>query len=159
MRESSDGTDVMSGRPVSGPLTEASAAALESPAGGVPPVGPVRLWFAALGSPIAWATHLMVMYPLVEVACRWQTSLPLYASSGLLFAVAGLAGVVSWGAVRAMRAHNGATVPRRMRFMARFGVWSAVLFLILIAGGTLPVLFDDPCQLPGRRPATLIPHL
>lgn len=123
------------------------------------PVSRAALWFGALGSPIAWATQLMLMYPLVELACRQRSAVPLYITSGILFAVAGVAGLASWRAVQAMRAHNGATIPRRVRFQAHFGVWSAVLFLILIAGVTLPVLFDDPCQLPGRRPPTLIPHL
>jgi len=123
------------------------------------PVSGGALWFGALGGPIAWATQLMLMYPLVELACRQRSALPLYVTSGVLFAVAAAAGLVSWRALQAMRQCNGATIPRRVRFHARFGVWSAVVFLILIAGGTLPVLFDDPCQLPGRRPATLIPHL
>jgi hypothetical protein len=123
------------------------------------PVSPAALWFGALGSPIAWATQLMLMYPLVELACRQRSAVPLYITSAILFAVAVAAGLVSWRAAQTMRAHNGATVPRRVRFQAHFGVWSAVLFVILIAAGTLPVLFDDPCQLPGRRPPTLVPHL
>ena len=69
---------------------------------------------------------------------------------------AGLAG----DPCRAVSARSAVRLPgRRVRFQAHFGVWSAVLFVILIAGGTLPVLFDDPCQLPGRRPLTLVPHL
>jgi hypothetical protein len=140
-------------------LLEPSASAMGPEAAADLPVGPVALWFGALGSPIAWAVQLMLMYPLVELACRWQTSLPLYVTSGSLFGVALLAGLVSWRSVRAMARHNGATVPRRARFMGRFGLWSGVLFVILIAGGALPVVFDDPCQLPGRRPPTVLPHL
>lgn len=123
------------------------------------PVGSVRLWFGALGSPIAWAIHLMTMYPLVELACRWQTAMPLYAVSALLFSVAALAGMVSWHILRLMRRRNGATVPRRVRFMASAGLMAAVLFGVAIGGGTLPVFFDDPCQLQGRRRPTLLPHL
>jgi hypothetical protein len=123
------------------------------------PVGNVRLWFGALGGPVAWAIHLMVMYPLVEIACRFETSAPLYAASVVLFGAAALAGLTSWLTLRLMRGRNGATVPRRVRFMASFGAMAAVLFMVFIVGGTLPVFFDDPCQLQGRRRPTLLPHL
>jgi hypothetical protein len=122
------------------------------------PVSNVALWFGALGGPISWATHLMVMYPLVEVGCRLQSKAPLYAASAFFFVVALLAALVSGQYVRRMRGQNGATVPRRIRFMASAGFLSAVLFMIVIVGMTLPVLFDDPCQLQGQRRPTLFPH-
>ncbi len=123
------------------------------------PVGNLWLWLSALGGPVAWAIHLMVMYPLVEVACRWQTTLPLYITSAVLFLGATLAGLMCWYTLRLLRGRNGATVPRRARFMASTGLMGAVLFAILIVGGTVPVFFDDPCQLQGRRRPTLLPHL
>lgn len=122
-------------------------------------VSNVLLWFGALGAPIAWAIHLVAVYFLTEVACRFETKLPLYGASALLFAVATLAGLVCWYYLRYMRQRNGATVPRRIRFMATAGLAGAILFMVAIAGGTLPMIVDDPCQLPGRRPASVLPHI
>jgi hypothetical protein len=129
-----------------------------------PPDEPLRvssiwLWFGALGGPVFWALHLVLVYPLVEVACRFQTMVPLYAASVVLFAAVAAAGLVSWGYLRRMQRHDGATAARRVRFMATVGVAFAILFMILIAGGTLPMFFDDPCQLQGRRRPTLVPFL
>jgi hypothetical protein len=117
------------------------------------------LWFGALGGAISWALHLMFVYFLVEVACSFQTMLPLYGASVVLGATAIAAGLVSWRYMRAMRHHTAATTSRRVQFMGFAGVAGAMLFLILIVGGTLPMFFDDPCQLQGRRRPTLIPFL
>lgn len=119
----------------------------------------VVLWLAALGGPVSWAVHLVLMYPGVEVACRAGSAAPLYSLSALMSGTAALAGAVNWRYLRAMRSRNGATMPGRVRFMATAGLIGAVLFLLGIAAGTLPVLFDDPCQLPGRRRTPLIPFL
>jgi hypothetical protein len=122
-------------------------------------VSNVVLWLAALSGPVSWAVHLMLMYPGTEVACRFQTAVPLYVLSAVLFGTAALGGLVNWRYLGVIRGLNGATMPRRVRFMATAGLLGAVLFLILIAAGTLPVVFDDPCQLQGRRRPTLIPFL
>ncbi len=122
-------------------------------------VNNVRLWGGVLGGPLAWFAHLMLMYPLVELACRRSSVLPLVTASAVLFVTATLAGISSYRYVRYMREHDGHTVPRRVRFMAAAGCMAALLFMVLIAGGTLPLLFDDPCQLQGRRVRSLLPHL
>jgi hypothetical protein len=123
------------------------------------PISNMMLWFGALGPPIAWAIHLMTMYPLVEVACRLQSTLPLYGMSAVLVLMNAAAGLVSWYYLRFMRTRNGATVPRRVRFMARAGLAASALFMIVIVAQTLPVFFDDPCQLQGRRAPSVLPHL
>lgn len=129
-----------------------------------PPVGEIRvsnlvLWLATMSGPVLWALHLMLMYPGVEIACRFQTTVPLYALSAVLFAAVVLGGLVNWMYLRYMRRFDGATAARRVRFMATAGLLGCVLFGLLILGGTLPVFFDDPCQLQGRRRPTLIPFL
>jgi hypothetical protein len=139
-------------------LLEFSPRPIAPPSGEVQ-VSSVILWLAALSGPVSWAIHLMLMYPGVEVACRWQTTVPLYALSAFLFGVTAVGGLVNWSYLNRMRALNGATMPRRVRFMATAGLLGCGLFLILIIAGTLPVLFDDPCQLQGRRRPTLIPFL
>jgi hypothetical protein len=139
-------------------LLEFSPSPLAAPAGEVR-VSSVVLWLAALSGPVLWALHLMLMYPGVEVACRLRTPAPLYALSGTLFAGVALGGLVNWRYLRYMGGLNGATMPRRVRFMATAGLLGAILFMVLIAGVTLPVFFDDPCQLQGRRRPTLIPFL
>ena len=117
------------------------------------------LWLSALSGPVSWAVHLMLMYPGVEIACRFRTEVPLYALSAFLFGTAALGALVNWRYLRYMQGLNGATTSRRVRFMATAGLLGAILFMILIIAGTLPVLFDDPCQLQGRRRPTLIPYL
>jgi hypothetical protein len=129
-----------------------------------PPAGEVRvnnlvLWLATMSGPVSWALHLMLMYPGVEVACRFQTTMPLYALSAVLFGTTALGGLVNWMYLRYMQRLDGATTARRVRFMATAGLLGCVLFGILIIGGTLPVFFDDPCQLQGRRRPSLIPFL
>jgi hypothetical protein len=125
-----------------------------------PDPGPLRLWFGFLGAPVSWFLHLMVIYPLVEVACRWATDLPLYGLSVVLLAVSALAGLVSWRSLQVVRRRNGATTPRRVRFMARGGLAASALFTLAIGAGTLPVVFDDPCQLQGGpRGRSVLPHL
>jgi hypothetical protein len=150
--------DAAARRPRPGESLEFSPAPLRPPQGEVR-VRNLGLWLAALGGPVSWAIHLMVVYPLVEVACRFQTMLPLYGASAVLLASAGAAGLVNWGYLRGLRGQNGATTPRRIRFMATAGLAGAILFMILIVAGTLPMFFDDPCQLPGRRRPTLIPFI
>jgi hypothetical protein len=133
---------------------------LSPPGTAVPDPGPLRLWFGVLGAPVSWMLQLLVIYPLVELACRWATDLPLYVLSLVLFAVAALAGLVSWRSLQTVRHRNGATMPRRIRFMARAGLASSALFALAIGAGTLPVAFDDPCQLQGGpRGRTVLPHL
>jgi hypothetical protein len=122
-------------------------------------VNNLLMWGGVLGGPIAWFVHLLLMYPLVELACRRSSESPLVTASAVLFATAALAGLSSYRYVRYMRQYDGDTVPRRVRFMATAGCVAALLFMVLIVGGTLPVLFDDPCQLQGRRVRSLLPHL
>jgi hypothetical protein len=122
-------------------------------------VSNVVLWLAALSGPVSWAVHLMLMYPGTEVACRVQTPVPLYILSAVFLGAAALGGLVNWRYLTYMRGWNGGTTPRRVRFMATAGLLGAALFLVLIVAGTLPVAFDDPCQLQGRRRPTLIPFL
>lgn len=129
-----------------------------------PPAAELRvnnlvLWLATMSGPVAWAIHLMLMYPGVEIACRFQTNVPLYGLSIVLFGATAIGGLVNWRYLRYVQEKDAATAARRIRFMATAGLLGCVLFGILIAGGTLPVFFDDPCQLQGRRRPSLIPFL
>jgi putative membrane protein len=104
-----------------------------------------RLWFATLGSPIAWALHLVLCYPLVGMTCRVGSTLALWlvSAGALLACLASL--LVAWFEARRLSAEEDERV-RRGRFMARGGFWLGVLFLIVIIAETLPIAFHDPCQ-------------
>jgi putative membrane protein len=104
-----------------------------------------RLWFATLGSPIAWALHLVLCYPLVGMTCRVGSTLALWLVSlaTLLVCLASL--LVAWFEARRLPA-EGDEVVQRGRFMARGGFWMGVLFLVVIIAETLPIPFHDPCQ-------------
>lgn len=109
---------------------------------------PIRngaLWFAALGSPIAWAVHLVVIYPLVPVACRAGGTLSIWIVSFACAAIAVASGAVAFR----HRNHRGGAEEERARFMARAGLAASVLFLAIIVAETVPVLFASPCALVG----------
>lgn len=103
-----------------------------------------RLWFATLGSAIAWALHLTLAYPLVGVTCRVGSTLALWLmSAGTLGVSLGSLGVAWYEGRRLSEPHT--PVEHRGRFMARAGFWLGVLFSITILLETLPVLFIEPC--------------
>lgn len=113
------------------------------------------LWFALLGGPAAWTIHLLASYPLVLLACRLGTNLPLNlltAATALLAAAAAAAGWRAWrklgreGPPPAGRAIDRATLVGRARFMAVAGAILSVFFTYVILVEGLPPLLQDPCR-------------
>lgn len=113
------------------------------------------LWFGALGGAIAWAVHLVVLYPLVDVACATGSVLLLHAVTALTLAVALAAALSCRRFGRVSRggsgepAGDGDARPRqrsRTEFMARAGLWLDVLFAVAIVAEWIPVLLLDPCK-------------
>lgn len=115
------------------------------------------LWFAFLGAAVAWFALLLVNYGLVEIECKSAafafTILGLPGLTALLLAVtvlmsviSVLAGLAGWRNQRNPEAElEGAAVTQRARFMARTGLYSTAVFLLVIIVTTLPVFFMRPC--------------
>ncbi len=122
----------------------------------------VLLWFAVLGSPLAWAGHLGVNYSLEEwFACSEsaheqgevlgvgvKTFSVLFNSAMLAVAVAsGLVALTCWRKLKAAGGdENGDDQVERARWMAFAGTVEAALFVGIILLGYLPSLMLDVCE-------------
>jgi hypothetical protein len=104
----------------------------------------IWLWFAFLGAPIAWAVHLMTIYPLVPVACVTGTTVWLQVVNVLTLAAAVLAGVAGWCYLRPPE-DASETTRRRVRFMACAAIVFSIYFSFVIVAESLPSVLGDPC--------------
>jgi hypothetical protein len=119
--------------------------------------GSWRLWFAVLGAPLAWITHLAVSYSLEEwFACAPSTSergqiLGLDVRSMALIITAALAlvalaaGFVAFSCLRKISAAGEIGNPRP-RWMAIAGIMNSILYLFIIVVGVAPPLILNTCQ-------------
>jgi high-affinity Fe2+/Pb2+ permease len=108
------------------------------------------LWFGTTGSAVAWAVHLAITYPLVEVSCASGGRLFLYAASVVLGLVIVASWWVSWQRWRRMTPEERGSLVNSMEgtregFMAYVGLLAGGLFMLGIILATLPMLFIDPC--------------
>jgi hypothetical protein len=113
-----------------------------------PPISRAALWFAFLGGPIAWSAHLLSSYPLVSVACRMQTTMPLHAITVVTAAIAAGAAATGWIAHRRVRAGGPGGLGDaygRARFMAIGGIVMGIFFTYVILIEGLPPILQDPC--------------
>jgi len=126
----------------------------------------IALWFAVLGSPLAWVGHLGVNYSLEEwFACSEsahhqgevlgvgvKTFSVLFNSAMVVVAIA--SGLVALSCRRKLLARggdengdeNGDDQLERARWMAFAGIVEAALFLGIILLGYLPSLMLDVCE-------------
>ncbi|HZA77667.1 MAG TPA: hypothetical protein VE623_14890 [Acidimicrobiales bacterium] len=119
--------------------------------------GSGALWFAVLGSPVAWLGSLGLNYPLEEVfACSPATtdrgeilgfgvdtvSWTLNSLMALIAAAAGLTALASWRRLR--RASDGDRL-ERSQWMAFAGMVEGAIFLAAIVLGYVPPLLLDTC--------------
>lgn len=115
------------------------------------------LWFAVLGSPLAWAGHLVLNYSLEEwFACSpsathrgeilgftvAQVSVVLNAAMALIAVAAGVTGLACWRRLR--RATDGNSL-ERARWMAFAGIVEGAIFLAAILLGFVPPLLLRTC--------------
>jgi hypothetical protein len=121
--------------------------------------GSWRLWFAVLGSPVAWAGGLVVNYSLGEVfACSpsarhpgQMLGLPVHtvalivtSAMGVVAAASGLAAFSCWRRLR--QAGAGDERLDRARWMAVAGMIEVVLFLPAILLGFVPAFLIHACE-------------
>jgi hypothetical protein len=119
--------------------------------------GSAALWFAVLGSPVAWLGHLGISYALEDViACAPATtdrgeilgfssdevSWVLNSVMALIAAAAGLTALAAWRRLR--HASDGDRL-ERSQWMAFAGLVEGAIFLVAIVLGYLPPLLLDTC--------------
>jgi hypothetical protein len=121
--------------------------------------GSLALWFAVLGSPIAWIGHLGLNYPLEEVfACSTSAeeegeilglgvdTVVVLANTAML-ALALLSGLVAWRCRRKLRSvRTEDERGERARWMAFAGLVEAAFFTLVILLGYLPAVFLGTCE-------------
>jgi hypothetical protein len=122
----------------------------------------VALWFAVLGSPLAWVGHLGVNYSLEEwFACSESAHHQgeilgigvktfSFGFNSAMVALAVLSGLVALRCWRKLQPQegdgNGDEQMERARWMAFAGIVEAALFLGIILLGYLPNLMLDVCE-------------
>ena len=95
--------------------------------------------FGALGGAVAWATHLILVYALLPIACLTGTGLVIHLTTLLFGGVAGVAIVVS---ARGWQRPNAGSAER---WLGAAGLLLNAIFLfgILVEGAAAFVV--DPC--------------
>jgi hypothetical protein len=106
------------------------------------------LWFGVLAAPIAWAIHLMVVYPWVHIACERGSRVGLHLASAVALAVAILGAIVAYslwkklevGILESMGGQAG-----RVAFMSMGGLVMAMMMALGIVYAWIPIFVLDPC--------------
>lgn len=118
------------------------------------------LWFGILAAPAAWSFMLLTNAFLGEsLACAPGSIMSLSTGSGVKVAVAAVNGAgiavsiialaVSLAYWRRLRRGGADRTPgRRAEWMAGAGVMVSILFLLIIAGAYLPLIFLHPPCIP-----------
>ena len=122
--------------------------------------GSLKLWFAVLGSPLAWGGHLVGGYLLEEwFACAPSTtdrgevlgmsvdtaSFLLNTAMALLAAASGLVAYACWKKLRGQEGEGDERL-ERARWMAFAGIVECGFFLGVILLGYLPALTLGTCE-------------
>ena len=107
------------------------------------------LWAGILIAPAACAANLALGYMLVHPACLGNdtTALRVVQVLSLAAALGGL--LVAWGTLRGERAGaSGEAGDSRQRssFLAHLGVWTSVLFVVVIVAQAVPSFVLHQCQ-------------
>jgi hypothetical protein len=122
-----------------------------------PALGGARHWFALLGASVAWATHFMVSYLLIEAACAagWQQRAPLglngVAAAVLLTTLLTLPVAVASALVARRNLQRGAAAEAGEdaadvdAYLGRAGLLLGALFSLVILAESIPALVLAPC--------------
>jgi hypothetical protein len=114
--------------------------------------GRLVLWSSMWGGGVAWLIHLIVAWLFAEFGCLggWQAQSWLGVSrvAWLVLALSAfcllLALLAAWGSVWCRRRAEGEPTPEGVdttRFIAHYGIWVNVLFVLVIVAQTVPALF------------------
>ncbi len=120
--------------------------------------GSARLWFAVLGSPLAWAGHLVANYSLEEwFACSVSAhhegeilgvavNTVSVLINTLMLAIAVASGLMAVQCRRQLKARSDGDQLERARWMAFAGMVEGALFVGIILLGYLPALTLGACE-------------
>ena len=114
------------------------------------------LWFGLLAGPIVYSVHFLVVYLLVEAACKADLlHFSVLSFNGIAVSVLVLtilaalinlvAGVLTYRTWQRRKDIEGGTQGSYAPFMALVGVWLNGLFAITILATGIPPLFLQPC--------------
>jgi len=113
--------------------------------------GEVLLWTAAIGAPLLWAIQFQTNYGLADWACNHDRQGTLRWINGAFFLLAigcGLIALYIWVRMGARWPHsNDEGIRARTRLLATIGLFSALLFGMLIFAQGLPSFIFGPCEL------------
>jgi hypothetical protein len=113
------------------------------------------LWLGILGPPAAWAAQLLVAYSPVELLCSpgssadvWGISLNTFGIICTIVAVLAtiVSGVVAHRTRKRLDEADPSPAVDRSAFMARFGVYSAVYFLVVILLTAIGPIVIEGCR-------------
>jgi len=111
------------------------------------PMG-IALWAAVLGAPLIWAIQFETGYALVPKVCTFQGHYVLHIVSLLGLVLALIGGFLSWRQWRRIGGSpdetEGGPIGRR-RFLGALGVFSALLYSMLIIAQGIASFFFDAC--------------
>jgi hypothetical protein len=116
----------------------------------VPDAPEIRaLWIGLLLPPIAFLLSLEVAYALVPAACSSRNELPVHLVHFICLVLALVGGLTAWRMWRATGAtwsgEEGGPLARS-RFMAGVGVFTSIMFALVIVAMWIPSFMLDPCQ-------------
>jgi hypothetical protein len=116
----------------------------------VPDAPEIRaLWIGLLLPPIAFLLSLEVAYALVPGACSSRNELPVHLVHFICLVLALVGGLTAWRMWRATGAtwsdEEGGPLARS-RFMAGVGVFTGIMFALVIVAMWIPSFMLDPCQ-------------
>lgn len=118
-------------------------------------LGSWRLWAGLMTGPLAWVAQVALFPQLVEWGCAEGVRNPgeiegipfevvIGAGNAALILATVVAGFLAYGCSRAIRTSGPSS--ERPLWMARVGIMSSILFLIIIAMGAAPQLFFRACE-------------
>jgi hypothetical protein len=120
--------------------------------------GSARAWFGVLTGPAAWAVQLIGSWVFGEViACSpgnrtFGSILGLHVNAfaavvnGTLLALTVLSGLAAYAELRARRDGTDETPGQRATELARAGVITSILFVVLIAASFVPIVLVGGCR-------------
>lgn len=117
-------------------------------------VSQFALWFGLLGGAVAWLVHLLSAYAIAEFGCVGTLTSIVFLTItavawmeigvSLLTLLAAIAAVVvAYRSRRRLQAktENEAAVPRGELFLARTGLITSILFVLVILVESVPIFF------------------
>src|SRR5437867_8355075 len=114
------------------------------------------LWFGLLGPPLAWGAHLIMRDGIFELGCarafvhKEILGVPLSTAAiietGVMAAIAAMAGVLSFRAWQRLRNERDGTSLDRATAMAMMGMASGAFYLVIILFGFLPSILLRACE-------------